>query len=489
MVVVDNGSGMRRADLRRFHDVASSAKVRGEGIGFAGVGIKLGLLVGQEVMTESRRGKEHIATAWALAGRRRAPWRWIEPPGLVAERGTAVRLTPQNALSPLLDAGYAETMLRRHFEPLFDPFFDAILSAHYPNGVTFVVNGRELERRTAATDEDAPISVRLARKRKASAWGYLSRTAHAAPEDRRGIAISTYGKVIKRGWDWLGITPSDPERISGLVEVPALAAALTLNKVDFLRSGPRGALYLAYRKALQEAVAERLAAWGESKGSEAGRRRRAARPVERDLERVLFDLSDAFPMLATLVERRAGGQRSLPIGGPSPTVGAPPELVATTPPDGGVPDEKEGADDKAEPSLPGVEGAPRPESPSAPPDAAMLEPPTAKRGKRRPTKLGLTIQFTAKPDDPELGRLIETTVWVNEAHPAYGRASASRSEGYHLALAVAMALAGVAVEPRQERRFITEFLARWGEAANGKRRRGRGSGKRRARRGGGEERG
>ena len=62
LTVVDDGSGMRRADLRRFHDVAASGKTRGEGIGFAGVGIKLGLLVSEEVLTESRRGKDHIAT-------------------------------------------------------------------------------------------------------------------------------------------------------------------------------------------------------------------------------------------------------------------------------------------------------------------------------------------------------------------------------------------------------------------------------------------
>jgi len=55
-------------------------------------------------------------------------------------------------------------------------------------------------------------------------------------------------------------------------------------------------------------------------------------------------------------------------------------------------------------------------------------------------------------------------VWVNEAHPAYRRAVASRSEGYHVALAVAMALAPLAVDPAKEHAFITTFLARWGEA-------------------------
>jgi hypothetical protein len=59
-------------------------------------------------------------------------------------------------------------------------------------------------------------------------------------------------------------------------------------------------------------------------------------------------------------------------------------------------------------------------------------------------------------------------VWINEAHPAYRRAAASRSEGYHVALAVAMALAPLAVEPAKEHAFLTAFLARWGEAIEGR---------------------
>lgn len=61
-------------------------------------------------------------------------------------------------------------------------------------------------------------------------------------------------------------------------------------------------------------------------------------------------------------------------------------------------------------------------------------------------------------------------MWVNEAHAAYGRALASHSEGYHLALAVAMALAQVAVDPAREHAFVTAFLTRWGEALTRRRR-------------------
>jgi HSP90 family molecular chaperone len=115
LAVVDNGSGMKRRELARYHDIAASTKTRGAGIGFAGVGIKLGLLVAEEVVTETRHGKGHVATAWHLASRHRAPWKWLPPPGLVTERGTAVRLRLHNALSPLADPGFLETVLRRHY--------------------------------------------------------------------------------------------------------------------------------------------------------------------------------------------------------------------------------------------------------------------------------------------------------------------------------------------------------------------------------------
>src|ERR1700682_1752291 len=56
LTIVDDCGGMWRRDLARYHDVAATTKVRGEGIGFAGVGIKIGLLVSEEVLTETRRG-------------------------------------------------------------------------------------------------------------------------------------------------------------------------------------------------------------------------------------------------------------------------------------------------------------------------------------------------------------------------------------------------------------------------------------------------
>jgi hypothetical protein len=428
VTVIDDGVGMNRADLRRYHDVATSTKERGQGIGFAGVGIKPGLLVSEEVITESRRGATHISTTWTLTSRKRAPWQWIPPLGLVAERGTAVRLRMSDVLSPLLDVGFLEATLRRHFEPLLDPSFDEILIAHYQKGVAFQVNDRVLERVAPQAALIEPVTLRLARKRKPPAAGYLTQESSPAPEERRGIGISTYGKVIKRGWDWLGVTPAAAaaDRVSGLIEAPALAGALTLNKADFLRSGPRGALFLTYRKALQEVVSQQLARWGDAETPEAPTHRRVARPIERDMEQVLADLADEFPVLAMLVERRAGGKRKLPMGRAlaggamsrdTMDLFAPPE-PASIPPES---EEPVAAPESSNDVLPPLEQSSRE---SRPPEVGVATP--EQRGPRRPTRLGLSIQFESRPDDAELGRLVETTIWVNDAHPAYSSAAASR---------------------------------------------------------------
>ena len=388
---------------------------------------------------------------------------WVPPAGLVAERGTAVRLKIQNTLSPLLDPGFLEGALRRHFEPLLDPRFDEFLAGHYPKGVAIYVNGEQLDRHLWAAPLHAPLSIRLSRKRKPSALGYLIREENSLPEERRGLAISTYGKVIRRGWDWLGMTPMSPERIGGLIEVPALAACLTLNKGDFIRTGARGASYLVFRKAIQEAVSRQLATWGDARASTDEAPPREVRPLQRDLAHLLEDLAIDFPLLASLVEQRSGGQKRLPLGQASNATESRAFVAAS------IAEQSEAFADQREPtSLSQSQNGdktrndtPGSESVTAPGHGLLLP---AKAAVRRPGHYGLDIQFEDRPEALELAHLMESTVWVNRAHPAYRRALASRSVGYHIALAVAMALAPLAVESANEHAFVTAFLFRWGEA-------------------------
>ncbi len=472
LLAMDDGAGMTRRSLARYHDLATTSKRRGRGIGFAGVGIKLGLLACEEVVTETRRGGRHAATSWRLAHRTRAPWRWVDPPYFLDADGTAVQLRLSNPLSQLLDPGFLESVALRHFQPLFEPEFLQILAPVYPDGFSIVVNDHVVVGPIRPAGR-YPLAIRIGRQRKPSGIGYLSRHDQPLPEPERGLAVSTLGKVIRRGWDWLGITPEEPDRIEGLIEVPVLAEALTLNKGDFLRHGQRGTLYLSYRKAIQEAVRAQLDSWGTA--APPPRKTPRTRPIERDLRKVLGDLADDYPVLATLAARRSGGQRRLPLGEPR---GGSPGVWAGVEPLAGVAAESGQGEPSAHDAGPEERGdlpdsAPTAESsPSADDDgakattgaAAATHLPGPARRKRAAT-LSLEIRFESLPGDVALGRLVESTVWVNEAHPAYRRAVVSRAEGYHIAVTVAASLAPLTVEPSRTQSFINEFLARWGEAA------------------------
>lgn len=491
LTVIDNGRGMARRDLARYHNVAASSKARGEGIGFAGVGIKLGLLVADEVVTETRRGATHVATTWRLATRYRAPWKWIPPPGLITERGTAVRLKLSNPLSPLLDTGYLEEAVRTHFAALLDPAFDDLLRRHYRHGITIEVDGQQLSPSKPPLRDRVTIPIRMGRKRLPSAIAVIQQHDHPLPEDQQGIAVSTFGKVIMRGWDWLNLSPASAWRVTGLVEAPELATCLTLNKSDFIRSGTRGAAFLAYRKAIQEVVSRQLGLWGDSR--EGDTRPRTLR-LERDLERVLEDLADDFPLLRSLVDHRPGGQKRLPLPGrgdeqvPAPLFAA---IAAATADADGNGHRVSGGEREPGGAAPGSEAAPGSDArPAEPREDASSMPPAAPSGgngdghadtaaavgaigtvpgRRRPARYGLLVQFESRPDDHELGRLVDNTIWINDAHPAYARAQASRSSGYHVALTVALALAPLAVDRNEEHTFITQFLAHWGNAARRRR--------------------
>jgi hypothetical protein len=176
-------------------------------------------------------------------------------------------------------------------------------------------------------------------------------------------------------------------------------------------------------------------------------------------------------LLASLVERRAGGQKRLPLGSGGPAAESR-ALVAASVMEQAEAQENadtvmEGA---TEESAAGQPERPEPTHAAGSQERGLLLP--GKGSTRKPAHYGLDIQFEDRLEDLELGHLVESTVWVNRAHPAYRRALASRSIGYHIALAVAMALAPLAVESANEHGFVTAFLSRWGEALGHHRRRG-----------------
>lgn len=152
--------------------------------------------------------------------------------------------------------------------------------------------------------------------------------------------------------------------------------------------------------------------------------------------------------------------------GASAVPAVPGEPVTTTSPEPSVPSPHEPGSRQDEPRE---REALTPEEAHTDAHAAAAAALDTIAGRRRPARYGLLVQFESRPGELERGRLVDSTIWINDAHPAYTRAVRSRSLGYHTALTVALALAPLAVEPSQEHSFITQFLARWGDLPTGKR--------------------
>jgi hypothetical protein len=453
-IVVDNGQGMSPSQLERYHDIATTTKERGKGIGLAGLGAKLALLAAHTVLTETRSGRFCNATRWRFESQQRAPWELIEPGDLIqGPQGTAVTLELDRA-SPLAEGCYVSSIIQNHFQPLLEAGFRPLTDQLYPNGIRFWVNGHPLKpRKVPGVRELRPFTVQLGNSGRAVGIGFLGRGRRSLPESDQGIAISAYGKVVKRGWDWLGLTPRHPQSLTGLVEVPALVALLTTNKADFLKDGTSLNRYYRYRKAIQQTLAPILRELGEAVPA----RQRSApevRPLERDVEQVLGGLIENYPEIAPLVGRRRTRRQGFTL---LPTVEGTATVLLTQ----GL-HERNGHNHAPVDHEPAGSAS----EPSTPKDGKLEtnEDGEISAGLRAGKRVapGLMLGFEDAPRRSELGWLVENTIWVNRAHPAYQKAIGAGHENYHVVLSVVWVLLGHLDDRHSAQEFISQFLRGWG---------------------------
>ncbi len=344
-------------------------------------------------------------------------------------------------------------ILQSHFHPLLDETFREIFKSLYPQGVRFFVNGRAVAppEQTELRERRAFV-VRVSQSTKGSRGqpvgvGFVGRSQEDLSETQRGIGISAYGKVIKRGWDWLGLTPKHPARLSGIVEVPALAEILTTNKADFLKDGASLKKYYRYRKAIQSALDAILRDLGET-APVRERPERDVRPLEREVERVLGNMIDEYPEIG----RRRTNQPGVSLA-PDPagaTLGLLTETLAE------IARQDAGMDSATAPDTTAPAAAGAVLEPSADGAEATRE----QIGKR--VGPGLMIGFEDAPERTDLGWLLENTLWINRAHPAYQKAVAAGHEQYHVVLSVVWVLLGHLDDQHSAQQFIGEFLFGWG---------------------------
>jgi len=446
---VDNGRGMRRRDLKEYHNIAATTKERGHGIGFAGIGAKLSLLVASRVTTETHGPrKSQSATEWHLEGPTRAPWNYIKSSGYIeSPRGTAITLFLIHKDSSLSDASFIQNTIQHHFFPLLDTLLkDRILRYIYPKGVEFFVNDKKIDEFHPPVPNFA-FQVKLGKaSRRPVGFGYIMHQDNLPNfiPHFRGIMVSTYGKTIRQGWEWIGLFPKSHEKLYGVVEVPGLAEILTTNKSDFLQDAGSLKKYYRYRKAIQEAVMAVLRSLGEERlsGDES---LTITRPFVRTIESALDHVVHDFPELEGFfgVRRQKGAGSVVRVS----------------------------HEDESD-YLTGVSASGEPKEGQSvlkqeSPDRLQSENKEIKEGsgKKEGVKksYGVKISFEefAHDEGCPLGRMVEDAIFINTLHPFWQKAKKEGGEEYYTIFAVSWVLAGFLEEGHSPRDFMNRLLYAW----------------------------
>jgi hypothetical protein len=450
LTFVDNGESMTPRQFEQYHDIAATTKVRGKGIGFAGVGAKIALLVCREVLTEARRQRRCQASRWWLETDYRAPWEETASLGIVpGDKGTGVRLHfGRDGASILLSVDGVRDIIQRYFYPLLDHEFAKVLCHIYPEGVAITVNGERVTVPPVETKAAEYFVVRRGRQRKPIGIGFLVKSGRRLPEDRRGLAISTFGKVIKRGWEWLGVTPLNPGMLTVIVEVPELVQCLTTNKCDFMRDPNSLQKYYKFRKGIQDAVTAVLEEFGEKREPEA-RPDRAIRKLQKEIDGVVAEILPDFPELAPLFGRKRPGLGEAGFAAEDEGDVVAHELIDGN---GGEAESPDRGEDEAESSHGSMQ---------APPVGLSGEPASRREPRRR--RPGLMIGFDSETGGDNLAWLRGNTLYINALHPAYKRVHGTSLANLYVTFAVAVTLSAHVEAGRAPLDLMQRFMAAWGE--------------------------
>ncbi len=461
LTVIDNGKGMNKKELDGYHNIASTTKTRGMGIGFAGVGAKLSLLIAKEVVTETANGNFRGATRWKLENDEKAPWKYITPAPadskLVNSRhGAAVSIFFKSNHSELLNPEFIKKTIQKHFYTILDAAFQIALRFIYKNGINFYVNEEKINLSEMMQFEKSnAFKIHFGKKGKPVGVGFVRKYKDPLNEEKRGIAISTCGKVIKHGWDWLGISARNPDYISGVVEMPGLSLILTTNKADFLKDTASLQKYYRYRKAVQEVIEPILKEFGEINESRE-KPTKELRPLEKEIRGILDNMLNDFPELDPLLGRRKKFEAAIGVlddtsaSESGAAVDENSEKTIINPGDKDKGEENTKTEENSGNGLPNL-------------DIGEQINGLPQEGKRKSP--GLMIGFYDNKDSNELGKIEEGTVWINNEHPAFKRIAKSGGEKYHIVVSTAFVLSGYLQEQKSLQAFINRFLSNWGKEA------------------------
>ncbi len=451
LTVTDNAAGMDSRQFDEYHDFAAGLKVKGSGIGFAGLGAKVSFNIAERVVTETRSDSFSGGSDWYFQSNKDLVWKEI-PPRRIRNRGTRVEVHFLAGAEP----SYSSTddlvkVLRRHYLPLTDSRFLELYQRLdiYSADLRFCANGRTIEPLDIAEDLLLDSVHRFIPKRGQERFGYgvfgVAEADYPLGPDACGVLVCTYGKVIKR--EWFDQLPGQlGSRIVGLVEVPALVRFLTTSKTDFIRG--RG----GYREfeGLYGPIREEFKSWLKELGVVTAEELRSdeARRLERELKKLLDDV----PELREFFGFREKGEvlQSDPAG------------VAVAEPQEGI--------EGTFPVGDGVRGVgPGPVGPGEGPGETLVQAQSGKQAASpiaRSVRAGPKIAFHQAEDRTELAWIEGSNVVINSGHPCYVKAHTNpNSRRLHSLFAIATAVQRFlgAQSEAPDLAFVDRMMAAWGK--------------------------
>jgi hypothetical protein len=230
----NNGLPMSKEDFENYHTVSSSLKVKGKGIGFAGVGAKifLGVEYETEIITITGKNEKSLLVSRMYNNGKKMEYednleeqipesllKVIKNANLNHTYGTSykVRLTA---------TGY--TYLKQDLKRILQFWFNyAIIS----NIVQITIDGIIVEPNKLSTEKFKKTI--LYKGQKINCYFYISQDV--IPEEQRHIVYSVFGKRIKNeSVDFsYQIIEDKSKKVSCDADVSLLAEYLTTNKEDF----------------------------------------------------------------------------------------------------------------------------------------------------------------------------------------------------------------------------------------------------------------
>jgi len=218
--IVDDGKGMSRNEFEDYHNIASLAKEKGSGIGFAGVGAKIYLDRAEYTITETKSAKFNGSSYWVFS---ETTPRWKEIPvrKRVPKTGTMIEVKigdPSDRRR--LSRQFVANTLRRHY--------NAVLLGYYRTRKV-MINGRKVVPwKPSNVEIRKDLDFRYAGHR---IRGFFIKSPKEIPDDFQGPHIVVHGKTIQQ--HWFKQYPIYPETFTGALMADHLISILTTSKAQF----------------------------------------------------------------------------------------------------------------------------------------------------------------------------------------------------------------------------------------------------------------